>query len=107
MALPLPVVRGANTVIEAEAAISRFGLTARPRRDRGVGERDGKGRVRSLTSRAAMGALLFLAACSAQPDSPGATSADEARQLNDAAAMLDANSVDADAIDPSQNESAQ
>ncbi len=106
MAFPLPVVRGADTVIGAGAAISRFGLSARLPGHDSVGERDGKGRVRNLTSRAAMGALLFLAACSAQPDSPGATTADEARQLNDAAAMLDANSVDADAIDPNQNESA-
>ena len=106
MAFPLPVVRGADTVIGARAAISRSKLTAWPRRHDGAGGRDEKGRARSLTLRAAMGALLFLAACSAQPDGPGATTADEARQLNDAAAMLDANSVDADAIDPNQNESA-
>ena len=43
-------------------------------------------------------AVLLLAACSAQPDAPGAVTADEARQLNDAAMMLDANSVDADAV---------
>jgi hypothetical protein len=50
-------------------------------------------------------AFLLLAACSSQPDAPGATTADEARQLDDAAAMLDANSVDANALDPA-NESA-
>ena len=43
--------------------------------------------------------LLLLAACSSQPDDPGAVTADEARQLNEAAAMLDANSVDANALD--------
>lgn len=37
--------------------------------------------------------LLLLAACSSQPDAPGAISADEERQLNEAAEMLDANSV--------------
>ncbi len=48
--------------------------------------------------RAAAGALLaLLAACSSQPGAPGAVSADEARQLNEAAASLDANSVDAPA----------
>lgn len=39
--------------------------------------------------------MLALPACSGGSDnSPGATSADEDRQLNDAAAMLDANSID-------------
>ncbi|MFT3978666.1 MAG: hypothetical protein QM688_16400 [Sphingomonas bacterium] len=48
--------------------------------------------------RAAAGALLaLLAACSSQPATPGAVSADEERQLNEAAASLDANSVDAPA----------
>ena len=55
----------------------------------------------------AAGALLALAACSAHPDDPGAVSADEAQQLNDAAAMLDANSVDANAVLIPDNESAQ
>ncbi len=54
--------------------------------------------------------VLLLAACSSQPDAPGAVTADEARQLNDAAAMLDANSVDANALaeasDDTINESA-
>jgi hypothetical protein len=41
----------------------------------------------------AFAALLLLAACSTEPDAPGAITADEEQQLNDAAAMLDANSV--------------
>ncbi len=44
--------------------------------------------------------LLLLAACSSQLDDPGAVTADEAHQLNEAATMLDANSVDANAFDP-------
>ena len=47
--------------------------------------------------RAAFAALLIpvliLAGCSAADDPPGALTRDEERQLNDAAAMLDANSV--------------
>ena len=56
-------------------------------------------------------ALLALGACSSHRDQPGAVSADEARQLNDAAAMLDANSMapvntaDANTADPDTNES--
>lgn len=71
---------------------------------------DGKRRRRALPLTVAAAAALLLAACSAQPDSPGDVTADEARQLNDAAAMLDANSVDANALDtdaPLSNESAQ
>lgn len=45
--------------------------------------------------------LLSLAACSSEPDAPGAITADEQQQLNDAAAMLDANSVSAAAINES------
>ncbi len=42
--------------------------------------------------------LLLLAACSGGgSDDPGAVTADEAAQLNDAAAMLDANSIDLNA----------
>ncbi|HVF95401.1 MAG TPA: hypothetical protein VM900_13895 [Sphingomonas sp.] len=52
-----------------------------------------------------LAATLLLAACSqTASDEPGAVSADEARQLNDAAAMLDANSVDADALAPSNRQ---
>ena len=48
--------------------------------------------------------IALLGACS--PHAPsGSVSADEASQLNDAAAMLDANSVDANAVDPDSNES--
>ncbi|MGP7796464.1 hypothetical protein [Sphingomonas sp. CLY1604] len=43
--------------------------------------------------------LATLPACSpGRSDDPGAVSADEAAQLNDAAAMLDANSIDLDAV---------
>ena len=42
--------------------------------------------------------LALLAACGSADDPPGATSAGEAQALNDAAAMLDANSVDANAV---------
>jgi len=53
-------------------------------------------------------ALLFplaLMACSgSSDDSPGAVTADEAQQLNDAAAMLDANSVDATAVAGNETE---
>jgi hypothetical protein len=42
--------------------------------------------------------MLSLAACSAEPDQPGGVTAEEARQLNEAAAMLDANSMDADTL---------
>jgi hypothetical protein len=45
----------------------------------------------------ALFAISSLAACS--PDTePGAVTADEAHQLNEAAAMLDANSVDLNAV---------
>ncbi|TPG15269.1 hypothetical protein [Sphingomonas oligophenolica] len=42
----------------------------------------------------------LLSACSGGSDAPpGTTTADEDRQLNDAAAMLDANSIDLNAVD--------
>ena len=41
---------------------------------------------------------LLLLACSHQPDPPAGLSADDQAQLNDAAAMLDANSVDLNAV---------
>lgn len=47
---------------------------------------------------AAVLALASLAGCSRGDDDPGAVSPDEAAQLNDAAAMLDANSIDLDAV---------
>ena len=44
-------------------------------------------------------ALLLTAACNRDPDpQPGALTADDQAQLNDAAAMLDANSVDLNAV---------
>jgi len=47
-----------------------------------------------------LAALLpaLLAACAPSGDQPGAVTADEAAQLNEAAAMLDANSVDSNAV---------
>lgn len=47
---------------------------------------------------AALPLLLLATACTRSgDDDPGAVTADEAAQLNDAAAMLDANSIDLDA----------
>ena len=51
-----------------------------------------------MTRAALIVVALLLAACSAEPDRPGGVTADEARQLNDAAAMLDNDSVSADAL---------
>ncbi|MEH3158446.1 MAG: hypothetical protein PGN08_05625 [Sphingomonas taxi] len=42
--------------------------------------------------------LALLPGCSRGSDDPGAIGADEAAQLNDAAAMLDANSIALDAV---------
>ncbi|MDO7844447.1 hypothetical protein [Sphingomonas immobilis] len=42
-------------------------------------------------------ALLMLAACGSGSSAPGAATPGEAQALNDAAVMLDANSVDANA----------
>ena len=44
------------------------------------------------------GALLLLAACGGAKDDPGATSPSDEQALNDAAAVLDANSVDVNAV---------
>ncbi len=47
---------------------------------------------------------LLLAACgSGDTSEPGGISADEAQELNDAAAMLDANAVELDAVAPDAN----
>ncbi|WP_176472960.1 hypothetical protein [Sphingomonas lenta] len=43
--------------------------------------------------------LLLLAACSVEPEQPGQVSADEARELNEAAEMLDANSIDLNEVE--------
>ncbi|WP_230482155.1 hypothetical protein [Sphingomonas sp. Leaf21] len=53
-----------------------------------------------MTRIAMTAALLSLAACSSS-DQPGGLSAEENRQLNEAAAMLDANAVDLNAMAPS------
>jgi hypothetical protein len=50
----------------------------------------------AVTSILAVTALL--AACSREAEPPGGVTPDEAQQLNEAAAMLDANSVDAKAL---------
>lgn len=45
-----------------------------------------------------LAAVLLLSACGGGDSTPGAASPAEARALNDAAAMLDANSVDMNAV---------
>lgn len=40
--------------------------------------------------------ILLLSACAPERGAPGAITADEERQLNEAAAMLDANSISLD-----------
>lgn len=54
----------------------------------------------------ALVATLLLAGCSAGSEPPNGFTGDDQRQLNEAAAMLDANSVSLDAVapDPSRNE---
>jgi hypothetical protein len=47
--------------------------------------------------------VVALCGCSAEPDRPGAVSAEEERQLNAAAEMLDANSLSAAAADEDGN----
>ena len=54
--------------------------------------------MRSHLSVIGLAGALALAACSSASESSGAVTADEAQQLNDAAAMLDANSVDLNAV---------
>lgn len=49
-------------------------------------------------------ALLMLTACGGTTETPGGVSADEAAALNDAAVMLDTNSVSADAIETNQDD---
>jgi hypothetical protein len=49
-------------------------------------------------------ALLMLTACGGANEIPGGVSADEAAALNDAAVMLDTNSVSANAIDTNQDD---
>lgn len=59
--------------------------------------------IRSARAAAALMTLIALAACGRGTDATGATPS-EARQLNEAAAMLDANSVDANAVDAPEQE---
>lgn len=47
--------------------------------------------------------LLALAACSSEPEQPGQVTADEARELNEAAEMLDADSIDLNAVEDEEN----
>ncbi len=77
-------------IIPAKAGISRFGPSRPDRKDTSFRWHDG---VRV----AAVLIPLLLAACSPSAE-PGAVTADEAHQLNEAAAMLDANSVDLNAV---------
>ena len=42
--------------------------------------------------------LLLLAACTPEPDQPGGLTADDQRELNEAAEMLDANSLAPEAV---------
>ena len=98
--------RPPTLVIPAKAGISRFGSQRPTRKDASFRWHDGLG----------LAAVLFpalLAACSPASE-PGAVTADEAHQLNEAAAMLDANSVDLNAVaaapgdtDQSSNQSDQ
>lgn len=45
-----------------------------------------------------LAAVVMLVGCSPRADDTAAITADDQHQLNDAAAMLDANSVDANAV---------
>ncbi|MDB5703576.1 MAG: hypothetical protein JWN66_692 [Sphingomonas bacterium] len=47
-----------------------------------------------------LAAVFMLAACHGSDTSPGADTPAQQQQLNDAAAMLDANSVDMNAVAP-------
>lgn len=50
--------------------------------------------------------MALLCACSPTPEQPGAVTRDEAAQLNDAATMLDANSMRPDGPPPVGNSTA-
>ena len=60
-------------------------------------------RSRSLPGSAALAMSLMImggvVACSSRHDDPGAIGADDQRQLNAAAEMLDSNAVDANVLD--------
>ena len=51
--------------------------------------------------------LLFVAACHQADSTPGAATPAEAQQLNDAAAALDANSVDINAVTTNSSQQEQ
>jgi hypothetical protein len=77
-------------VIPVKAGTSRF-VSQRPKRT------DASVRRHGVPGLAAVLFPALLAACSPASE-PGAVTADEAHQLNEAAAMLDANSVDLNAV---------
>ena len=57
-----------------------------------------------LRSGTLLAGALLLASCGSGGDTPGAATPAEARALNDAAAMLDANSVDMNAVSAYETE---
>ena len=66
----------------------------------------GEHRRRTRLAACALLPAMLLASCGGAADEAGAVSADEAAQLNDAAAMLDANSVALDAVTSNRPETA-
>ena len=52
---------------------------------------------------AALAATALVAACSKPAEAPGTLSSDDERRLNEAAAMLDANAVNANATSADQD----
>jgi hypothetical protein len=77
-------------IIPVQAGISRFVSQGLKRKDSSVRWNEGLGLAAVLLP-------ALLAACSPASE-PGAVTGDEAHQLNEAAAMLDANSVDLNAV---------
>ncbi len=66
----------------------------------------GRGLSAGVISGGRLGGVLYLVllgACSPTPEQPGAVTRDEAAQLNDAATMLDANSMRTDGLPPIGN----
>ena len=90
--------RPPTLVIPVNAGIFRFGSPRPKRKDTSVRWHDGWGAAAVLLP-------VVLAACSPASE-PGAVTADEAHQLNEAAAMLDANSVDLNAVVAASDETA-
>lgn len=60
---------------------------------------------RALAASLVLSLVLSLGACGTGTTDPSGATPSEARQLNDAAAMLDANSVDANAVSPDNQDS--